>query len=288
MVKKRKMRNKRNQSKNNLGTKLAVISAIVILTALVAAGAFLALNTEKSVLLDQANLCPGIGSRGTVAILLDTTDGFSQITKEEVRQNILEVQRTLPRYYRVSVFTLDEDGLEHEPVASVCNPGRLDQMDNLAQQGLTANPALISKKYSEFEVTISEALETIFEEKFEAKRSPILSSLQELSVIIPEPVNVDVDSYQAGRNKIVLVTDLLEHTDIFSVYQSGLDFDAFRASRATEKFGKSYSALDVEMLVVRRGQVNYSTMDVVRFWAKIFREEFSSEIKSIKILSGEI
>lgn len=288
MVKKRKTRNKRKKSKSNSSTIFAVLAAFSFLAALVGAGAFLALNTEKPVTLDQADLCPTEGSRGTVAVLLDTTDNLSQITKEEVKRNILEVQRTLPRYYRISVFTLNEDGLRSKPVASVCNPGRLDQMDDLAQQGLTANPALISKKYFEFEVTISEALETIFEEKFEATRSPLLSSLQELSVIIPNPVNVDTEAYPAGRNKIVFVTDMLEHTDVFSVYQSGLDPVAFSASRATEKFGKSYGPLDIEMLVVRRDQNNYTTLEVVRFWSKIFKQEFSSNIRSIKILSGEL
>lgn len=288
MVKKRKTRNKRKKSKGNSGTIFAIIAAFSFFTALVGAGAFLLLNTEKPVTLEQADLCPKAGSRGTVALLLDTTDGMSRITKEEVRRNILEVQRTIPRYYRVSVFTLDEDGLEREPVASVCNPGRLDQMDDLAQQGLTANPALISAKYSEFEVTLSKALETVFEEEFEARRSPLLSSLQELSVIMPDPMDVDAASYPAGKNKIILITDMLEHTDVFSVYQSGLDFEAFSASRATEKFGKSYKALDIEMLIVRRDQNKYSTLDVVRFWAKVFKQQFSSEINSIKILSGEL
>lgn len=288
MARNRRSRNKKKKPNSNVGTALTIIGAIAILIALVGAGVFLTINTEKEIALNTDSLCPVSGSRGTVAVLLDTTDALSPVTKAEIKSKILEIQKKLPRFYRVSVYKLTENGLTKEPIASICNPGRLDQMDELARQGLTANPILIEKKHTEFKNTISESINDVFKEKFEAEQSPLLASLQELSLAIPVPVNVDEDIYLAGQNKIVFVTDFLEHTNVFSNYRSGLNFAEFQKSRATEKFGKSYSDTQIELLMVRRKIDSFSTMELALFWARVFTEEFNSDIGSLKILSGEI
>lgn len=288
MAKSRRSRKRRNKSSSGVGTALTVIGAMAILIALVGAGVFLTMNTEKEVALDKNSLCPKKGARGTVAVLMDTTDELALVTKNEVKDKILEIQRTLPRFYQVSVYTLNETGLNDKPVASICNPGRLDQRDELAQQGLTANPVLIERKYGEFESAILSAIDSVFEKEFSAKQSPLLASLQELSGVIPKPVDIDDAVYLAGKNKIVFVTDFLEHTDIFSNYRSGLNFEEFQKSRATEKFGKSYNNVEFELLMVRRNIEQFSTLDLARFWARVFKQEFKANIRSLKILSGEI
>ena len=288
MAKSRRARAKQKKSSNSVGTTLTAIGAIAILIALVGAGVFLFISTEKEIALNKNNLCPVSGARGTVAVLLDTTDELAQVTKVQVKDKILEIQNTLPRFYRVSVYTLTENGLTKNPIASICNPGRLDQMDEFAQKGWTANPVLIEKKYKEFESAISQSINNLFEQKFGAKQSPLLASLQELSIAIPLPVNVDEEIYLAGKNKIVFVTDFLEHTDVFSNYRSGLSFEEFQKSRATQKFGKSYNNTEIELLIVRRKIDLFSTMELAEFWAKVFKTEFKSNIGSLKILSGEI
>ena len=265
-----------------------IIGAFVVLMALVGIGVFLYINTETEVALNKEDLCPEQGARGTVAFLLDTTDKLASVTKAEIKEKILATQQSIPRFYRLSVYTLSESGLKIQPVASICNPGRLDQMDKLAQDGLTANPVMIERKYGEFRDNILISVNNVFEQDFEGSQSPILSSLQELSVVIPSPVNIESETYPAGRNKIIFVTDFLEHTEIFSIYRDGLDFEAFQNSRAIEKFGKSYRNVDIEVLMVRRNIEHFSTMDLARFWARIFKQELNSDIISLKILSGEI
>lgn len=288
MAKSRRSRKKRSKSSSGIGTALTLIGAMALLIALVGAGLFLTMNTEKEIALYKDSLCPKTGVRGTVAVLLDTTDELALVTQNEVKDKIIEIQRSLPRFYQVSVYTLNETGLNEKPVASICNPGRLNQRDALAQQGLTANPVLIERKYSEFENAISLAIDSIFEKDFGATQSPLLASLQELSVVIPKPVDIDDDTYLAGTNKIVFVTDFLEHTEVFSNYKSGINFEKFQKSRATEKFGKSYKNLEFELLLVRRNIAQFSTLELAQFWAKVFKREFKSNINSLKLLSGEL
>lgn len=286
MARSRKSRKRRSRSKSNIGAFATILGALAVLAILVGAGVFLFLNTEKAIALND-DLCPNRGARGTVAVLLDTTDELAAVTKSEIRESILSMQRELPRFYRASVYTFDEKGLSDKPLASVCNPGSLDQMDDLAKQGLTANPALINRKFGEFENKISSATSSVFRQKFEAKQSPILASLQNLGASLPRPVDIDDEKYLAGRNKVILVTDFLEHTEVFSNYRSGLNMTAFANSRATEKFGKSYKDIDLNILLVRRNVDGFSTMQLAQFWAQIFKSEFKSDI-SLKILSGEI
>ena len=281
-----KDRKRRSKSSGGFGSILAILGAICILIALVGAGAYLAMNTEREVALND-DLCPKAGARGTVAILLDTTDELAQVTKTEVKSRILEIQNSLERFYRVSVYTLSEDGLNAKPLASICNPGRLDQMDDLAQLGLTANPAMIERKYQEFEIVITSAISSVFSKKFEAAQSPLLSSLQELYGILPNPATVDRDLYPVGQNKIVFVSDLLEHTEVFSIYRSGIDFEAYNKSRANEKYGRSYQDISLVFWAVSRNHGNFSTMDLMNFWLNIFLRDFNNSPKFQK-LPGEI
>ena len=297
MVKSRHSR-KKKKSNNSLGNILKIIGALAILLALVGGGVYLYINTENDVPLNEVDLCPKEGARGTVAFLLDTTDELAPITKAEIKEKILSVQRSLPRFYRLSVYTLNEKGLTKKPVASICNPGRLDQRDELAQKGFTANPVLIERKYSEFKEKIRISVDNVFEQSFGGKQSPLLSTLQELSVFIPPPVEldeklfpdneIDEERFPPDKNIIIFVTDLLEHTDVFSIYRDGINFDEFQKSRATEKFGKSYRNVVIDLLVVRRNIDNFSSIELVEFWAKVFKQEFNSDIRSLKLLSGEI
>lgn len=286
MARNRRTRKRRSKS-SGIGGIFAIFGAALVLAALIAAGAYLAMNTETEVALGD-DLCPKQGARGTIAVLLDTTDELAPVTKTEVKSKILEIQSSLPRFYRTSVYTLSEDGLNKTPIASICNPGRLDQMDALAQQGLTANPAMIERKYNEFEKVITTAVESVFKKEFEAEQSPLLASMQELSSLLPQGTNIDDEAYTVGRNKIVFVTDFLEHTQTFSNYRSGINVSAFKDSRATEKFGKSYKDTDIDILMVRRNNNEFSTLELAQFWGKIFKEEFNSDISSLKILAGEI
>ena len=288
MARSRRTKNKqrRNRSSGGVGSIVAIIGAICILTALVGAGAYLAMNTEKEVALND-DLCPKAGARGTVAILLDTTDELAKVTKTEVKTRILDIQNSLERFYRVAVYTLSEDGLNTKPLASICNPGRLDQMGDLARQGFTANPAMIERKYQEFEKVIINAVDSVFAKQFDAAQSPLLSSLQELYSILPTPAPIEGELFPAGRNEIIFVSDLLEHTDVFSVYRTGIDLGAYDVSRAKEKYGRSYNAIDLMFWTVGRNRDAFSTLELMNFWSKVFVKDFNNSPKFHR-LPGEI
>lgn len=287
MAKRRKSRSRR-KSGSSVGDYLVLVLLISAVAAILGGIFFLYQNREQDFTLNSTDLCPQIGARSTVAILLDTTDEISGTTRQDIQNRArLELEK-LPRFSRLAVYKMDDEGLNSKPIVTLCNPGQLSEMGGLAQQGITANPGMIQSKYDNFSTKISAAADQMFRSSFEGRQSPLLSALQELSLILPRPVLIDAARYPAGQNKIIYITDLMEHTDTFSVYQSGVDINAFRDSRATEKFGKRYEE-DLEFWILQRDN-RINTSDLIQFWGKVFIQEFDfpkSQNLKMSLLLGE-
>lgn len=287
MAKRRKSRSRR-KSGSSVGDYFVLVLLISAVAAILGGIFFLYQNREQDFTPNSTDLCPQIGARSTVAILLDTTDEISGTTRQDIQNRArLELEK-LPRFSRLAVYKMDDEGLNSKPIVTLCNPGQLSEMGGLAQQGITANPGMIQSKYDNFSTKISAAADQMFRSSFEGRQSPLLSALQELSLILPRPVLIDAARYPAGQNKIIYITDLMEHTDTFSVYQSGVDINAFRDSRATEKFGKRYEE-DLEFWILQRDN-RINTSDLIQFWGKVFIQEFDfpkSQNLKMSLLLGE-
>ena len=287
MAKRRKSRSRR-KSGSSVGDYFVLVLLISAVAAILGGIFFLYQNREQDFNLNSIDLCPKIGARSTVAMLLDTTDEISATTRQDIQNRArLELEK-LPRFSRLAVYKMDDEGLNSKPIVTLCNPGQLSEMGGLAQQGITANPGMIQSKYDHFSTKIHAATDQMFQSTFEGRQSPLLSALQELSLILPRPVLIDAARYPAGQNKIIYITDLMEHTDTFSVYQSGVDINAFRDSRATEKFGKRYEE-DLEFWILQRDN-RINTSDLIQFWGKVFIQEFDfpkSQNLKMSLLLGE-
>jgi len=282
----RKKKSRQRQKKSGSGTIVAIALACIVLLALISAGGYLFLNTEKQIAIDKNTLCPTIGAVSTTAILLDTTDELAGATKAAVNEKIERTLSELPRFSRLAIYRTDENGLDEDVFAEVCNPGRLDQRGALEQGGLTANPEKIRRRHEEFTAQISAGLNEIFTSEFDAQQSPLLGALQKLSLKLPKPVGNKISGAQ--KNKIIFVTDFLEHTEDFSIYRSGLDLEAFRTSRATEKYGRKYTDTDLEFWFVRRNIDGFSTKELQIFWWNLFATEFASAPLRASVLDGEL
>ena len=272
MARRKKSRRGRKRS-GSAGEILMVIGALLVIAAIAFGVYYLYSNKEQQFQSNAEDLCPVNGARATVAILLDTTDEISPVTKKDIQNRTSIILNELPRFYRLSLYTMNEDGLNPSPKATLCNPGKLNDMGQLARDGITANPEMIKGKYNQFKQTMSRAIDQILAQKFEAQQSPLLGSLQNLSVSLPTPTTLDADKYPAGRNKIIYVTDLLEHTPIYSMYVQNSNLKSFQRSRANEKFGKKYEE-DIEIWQVQRNKFGRTTAKLQKLWFDIFENEF--------------
>ena len=286
----RKRKPQRRKSKNTSASDYLLIIVLLIVLAAIAGGVvFLLTNKEKDFNLSSGDLCPATGARATVALLLDTTDKISTTTKQDIQNRARQELKKLPRFYRLSLYEMNDQGLKPSPVVTLCNPGQLTEMNWLAERGYTANPRMIQEKYNNFFTKISKATDLVLDAEFEGQQSPLFSALQELSLLLPKPNILDSEKYPAGRNKIIYITDLMEHTDTYSIYKSNIDLKAFQNSRAKEKFGKKYEE-DLEFWVIRRNSSVFSTKDLRQFWYEILVREFDypkHQVLEMPILLGE-
>ena len=281
----RKRRPKSRSS--NAGTYFAILLAVAILSTLVAGGVYLKINTKTTLVLNSETLCPVSGAVPTTAVLLDTTDEISDITKADIILRIDETLDSLPRYSRLAIYQITENGLDDTALAEVCNPGKLADMDDLAKQGFTANPRMIDGRYNDFRKKVDSSIQTFFQKKMTAEKSPLFGSLQKLSLSLPHKEKQIVGL--SSDNAIIFVTDFWEHTETYSVYRSGLDIKKFRDSRAQEKFGSKYENTDLHFWMIRRKSDKFTSQDLGNFIRKVFAEEFkSNSIKSFRILDGEL
>jgi hypothetical protein len=281
----RKRRSKNRTS--NAGTYFFITLAIAVLSALVAGGVYLKVNTETIVALNSDTLCPNSGAIGTTAVLLDTTDEISDTTKADIIRRIDETLDSLPRYSRLAIYQMTEDGLDKAVLAEVCNPGRLEDMDDLAKQGFTANPRIIEGRYNAFRGKVGSSIQTFFQKKMSAEQSPLFGSLQKLSLSLPRREKQIEGS--SSHNTIIFVSDFWEHTEAYSIYRSGIDMEQFRDSRAQEKFGSKYENTDLHFWMIRRKSDKFTSQNLGNFVRKVFTEEFKSKsIKSFRILEGEL
>lgn len=289
MAKNRKSR--RRKSKGTRAGDYFLIFMLMSILLAIAAGVFvLWMNKEEDFAYNTTDLCPQIGARATVAMLLDTTDEISATTKQDIQNRARNELKNLPRFYRLSLYTMNDEGLDPDPIVTLCNPGQLNEMGDLAQMGITANPRMIQEKYGDFASSIINATDGALNIHFEGQQSPLLSALQELSLALPKPVDLQSGQYPAGRNKIIYITDLMEHTDTFSIYNSSVELEAFQNSRATERFGKKYTE-DLEFWVIRRDLGALSTPNLMDFWGKVLIREFGfSKHQNLEmfLLLGEV
>jgi len=272
MARRRRASRGRKRS-SSLGEIMMVLGALLVLASIAFGIYFLYSNKENSFNMNTTDLCPSVGSRATVAILLDTTEEISSVTKMDIQNKTSDILNELPRYYRLSLYTMDEDGVDPTPKATLCNPGKLNDMGKLARDGYTANPEMIRKKYNQFKTKMSDAIDQILEQKFESRQSPLLGSLQNLSLLLPDPIGLDNENYIAGTNKIIFVSDLLENTPVYSMYVQNSNLKSFQRSRANEKFGKKYNE-DIEIWQIQRNRFGVSSQKLQKLWFEIFENEF--------------
>lgn len=218
---------------------------------------------------DPDTLClAGVTPPHTV-VIVDKTDLYSRDQVNAIEAAILAQRDLLPVGERLSLFELNEHGnLADTNSFSLCNPGSGDQVNPLYR-----NPARIQARYeAAFAGPLSAALDDLMTPK-DAPQSPILEALARLA---GEPgFTPDVP----GRH-VVLVSDMLQNSEIFTVYGRGrgpletrLPDPADVATALEAKFGDGLRGVQIEILLVEReGWGDDQVGPLRRYWDEVFRQ----------------
>ncbi len=241
----------------------------VLLLALVAAtiaalfGVKLMLEDRRTPL-DPDTLCPTTGPSGYLAIVFDKTDSYNPIQQRFLHRWFNTLEQQIPAGTRVSLYVIDgRDEPRLDPELSLCNPG-----DGSDANVLYENPALLNKRWqTRFQQPLEQAIATSIEPA-KADSSPIFEILQTVA-LSAFPPNVGTDAPDpATPRKIVLVSDMIQHTPEWSHYRGQLDMKRLQATPYYQKVRTDLQGAEVQILYVRRaGSEQLQTKRHALFWA---------------------
>lgn len=227
-------RTRRRRSETETGTWLLGI-VVVCITVLAVGGLIYLKTTTAKPALDKQTLCPVEGgAQSTTVVLLDTSDRWPEIAREEVHKRLEKLAAGVPYYGLLELRLLDPSVQGGRIMFSKCNPG-----NGLNESEITANPRLMRRKWKEqFLNPLQRALDQTLTQS-ETDSSPILSTAQRIAV----------DHFDGERpGHLVLVSDMIENTSGYSQYKGDLSYERYKQSVAYKKQHTDLKRADVSIL----------------------------------------
>lgn len=241
------------KNKNSLAYLVAGASVL----AFIAIGA--ALLSSKPAAKDDRGCSADIP--GKTVFVLDQTDSLSAQTRTEILARVTTIVDDKVKIGElVTVFSVTELSKKNlTPTFSYCKPAK-------TAEGAAQSQRFVGANYTKhFAKPLLAAI-----------NAPIVGSKQ--SPIAQAIVDVSLSSYlqHPSRARLVVFSDLLEHTEGFSLYGHNNCQDAvgkFRASRGAAVARPSFKAVDVQLHIVPRQQISADTEKCRNaFWKWFFTD----------------
>ncbi|SLN20841.1 hypothetical protein PSM7751_00711 [Pseudooceanicola marinus] len=258
----RSRRRGRSAQRGVTGTVLAVGVAILVLSG-IGAAFWWSDQESRARALDTETLCPeATGPVAMTAILLDLTDPMSPAQHAQLLARIEQEISDAARGTQFTLGVVSEDSTRWGATPPLCKP-----QDAASANRLTQNEKLIAKRYeSRFHEPLQSRLLDMVSATG-ANRSPIMESLQALVADTPGFVTFE------GPRRIILVTDLLQHSDALSFYRGGT-WDSFRASPAFQRLGRTLDGAEIRIYQVPRPAEGVKDPAVLEdFWIRYFERQ---------------
>lgn len=192
-------------------------------------------------------------------LLIDQSDPFTENDLGWVQEFVDIEARSLPRYGRLTVMTPNaSDPYDPRIVFSSCSPGSADD----------ANPILSNPRM------VEDTWRDMFFQPLSLKIESTLRSKSQPASPLSEAIFAAADraDFQRGRTdrRIVLVSDLIQHSSDYSFYRSGADYGAFGDTKLAD-FVPSMKGVKVVARIVPRREYDLPLGEVKTFWRSYFR-----------------
>jgi len=225
---------------------------------------YFALTLTERGRIDEITLCHPDGARNITMILLDLTDPLTPTQKTRLDAILRDEVRLSRTDTMISFGVVSETPDNWGARFAKCKPATGESANALYE-----NPRLIQERYDR------EFMRPMFGELANAvsgdveHRSPIMEGLQSLISETPDFTRAK------GERKIVIVSDMLQHSDILSFYR-GQSWDYFSESGGAQRLAGNLSAVTVEILRIPRSGANLPDLTVIEdFWRRYFNRQGS-------------
>ena len=249
-----------------------IVGIVMILAALGALGVFgyfrIMLGNETEL---TTELCPANGPTGHLAILLDTTDPLEETHVLRTRQIVRKMIDDVPVGTRISFSTVSPDSdVRQSAFFTICKPLSRHEVSQLNK-----NPELVQEQFNEkFAIPVETALDSLLTIPT-APNSPIMEGLQEFASRIP-----DFTTTTDRPRELVLMSDLMQHSEVFSFYEGGT-WKSFVEANLTERFGLAISGSKFTILRIPRIVEMAAIVD--DFWARYLMFQGIDEVRIERI-----
>lgn len=191
-------------------------------------------------------------------VLIDQSDPFLPNDIDWVRQLIDEEARSLAKYGRLTVLMPNAaEPYDPKVLHMACSSGSPDR----------ANPVFSNPRM------VEDAFRTNFYEPLMENVDRALLETRQPASPLSEALYATADraDFQSGKRRLVIVSDLMQHSDGFSFYTSGADYGAF-ANTALAQDLPRLTGVDVVARIVPRQNYDLPMGEVKAFWRAYFME----------------
>ena len=215
---------------------------------------------------DPDTLCPEAGPSGVTAILIDTTDHIGPISRTDILGRLADLAAASETDEMLLVYDatpvvehVRSDADPFPPVLRICNPGDPDEASEW-----TSNPALVRRHFEEgFRQPLEELFSDLIYLGEPANQSPLMENVQAISVTVLARLE-----HSRIPKRLILVSDLLQHSGHLSLYRGLPDYDAWASSSGAAALRTDLGNVDIEALFVQRREHERfdSSRDLIDFW----------------------
>ena len=249
-------RNRRRKSKSHLGAYLLAGGLFAISAAVMGGIGYLYFSASKAADINKETLCPTSGPTAITAFLIDTTDPLSDTTVLDLRTHFQKTSASIPVGSLLEIYSLTDKPGELKKLFGRCNPG-----DASTVSEWTANPRLRQKRWQELFKSILDQVAEDLPKGQGGEASPIMAGIQMIKLAV-------FDQYEDMEipKQLFIASDMIEHTQLYSQYKSGIDYAAYKKSDAFREYATSLSGIDVGIWYIDRKGRKFGGIEHNTFW----------------------
>jgi len=191
-------------------------------------------------------------------LLIDQSDPFSENDLAWVDELIDAEARSLPRFGRLTVI-LPNSAQPFDPrtLYAHCSPGSVDDANPILQNPRMIDDTWREHFYKPLSETVGDTLQTTSQPS-----SPLFEALYAVG---------DRADFQTNRKnrRLVIVSDLMQHSDGFSFYRNGADLAAYGETSIASQTPR-FDGVDVVARIVPRQEYDLPISELKAFWRSYF------------------
>lgn len=234
--------------------------------------------SSKHVAVNKETFCPtDRPPTEVVAVLVDASDPLTPVQAAQLRQELDDVRRSIPRYGALEIYRVGRtDQGVRDAIFRVCNPGSPEEIAAWRESPKRAR----DHWENGFKQPMNRIVDDIVPTN-SAPSSPIIESLQSIAVTA-----FAGDRLRDVPKRLIIVSDMLQHSDALSHYTAAPDFETFANIGAYRNLLAELSGVRVRILyVLRKSNSQIQGREHIQFWQQYFADQ-GATLVNVKSLSG--